>query len=111
MQTGRSLELIGTASLSWWDLKCFLKHPARDSAFVRLRSPEHIEWTLTNHLLATAVDALHGGNWQRGGGKAANKPKPIPRPGVESHTVKRHRPKRTYTTAEIDQRLGLKLGR
>lgn len=36
-------------------------------------------WTVTDHLLAQAVDALNGANWQRDGssGKA---PDPIPRP-------------------------------
>ena len=36
-------------------------------------------WTVTDHLLADAVDALNGANFQRGGGKG-EKPKPVPRP-------------------------------
>ncbi|MBC3186286.1 hypothetical protein H7347_06830 [Corynebacterium sp. zg-331] len=42
-------------------------------------------WGLTEQLLAAAVDALNGANWQRSGGKAHTKPKPIPRPGIRSH--------------------------
>lgn len=38
-------------------------------------------WTLTDHLLAVAVDTLRGANWQRGGGKGT-KPKPLKRPGA-----------------------------
>lgn len=40
-------------------------------------------WTLNDHLLAGAVDALRGANWQRGGAKGS-KPKPIPRPGTST---------------------------
>jgi hypothetical protein len=36
-------------------------------------------WTSGEHLLASAVDALHGANWQRGEGKG-QPPKPLPRP-------------------------------
>lgn len=36
-------------------------------------------WTVTDHLLADAVDALNGANWQRGGGKG-DAPKPVARP-------------------------------
>lgn len=36
-------------------------------------------WTVEAHLMASAVDALHGANWQRGDGKS-KKPDPIPRP-------------------------------
>jgi hypothetical protein len=36
-------------------------------------------WSVEAQLLAHAVDALHGANWQRGGGKGAQ-PKPIDRP-------------------------------
>lgn len=38
-------------------------------------------WGLTEHLLASAVDALNAGNWQRGGDRHAPKPKPVKRPG------------------------------
>lgn len=36
-------------------------------------------WPTEAHLMAFAVDALRGGNWQRGGGKG-KEPEPIPRP-------------------------------
>jgi hypothetical protein len=45
-------------------------------------------WGLTEQLLAAAVDALNGANWQRGGGKQRDKPKPIPRPGVGNEDKK-----------------------
>jgi hypothetical protein len=44
---------------------------------------EDVEWDLRNQLIAAAVDALRTGNWQRGQGKERDRPKPIPRPGVE----------------------------
>lgn len=36
-------------------------------------------WTTGDHLTALVVDALVGGNWQRGNGQGS-KPKPLPRP-------------------------------
>jgi hypothetical protein len=47
----------------------------------RTLDDEAARWTLSDHLLACAVDALRGGNWQRSGGKGT-KPKPLPRPGL-----------------------------
>jgi hypothetical protein len=46
---------------------------------VRRVLDEGAGWTLTDHLLASAVDALRGANWQRAGAKGT-KPKAIPRP-------------------------------
>lgn len=37
-------------------------------------------WSIEGQLLASVIDALHVGNWQRGGRKSAPKPKPIKRP-------------------------------
>lgn len=37
-------------------------------------------WSPAEFLLAQAVDALQGANWQRGGGKESDRPKPLPRP-------------------------------
>jgi hypothetical protein len=53
----------------------------RTSFLARELAGEHADWGLVEHLLAAAVDALHGANWQRGGGKRS-RPKPWPRPGV-----------------------------
>jgi hypothetical protein len=44
-------------------------------------------WSLTDQLLAAAVDALTAANWQRGGGKG-KQPKRIPRPGVKDESTK-----------------------
>lgn len=38
-------------------------------------------WSVEAQLLAEAVDALHGANWQRGGSKGAQPP-PIDRPAA-----------------------------
>jgi hypothetical protein len=44
--------------------------------------PDHI-WGPQEQLLATIADALHAANWQRAQGTLRDRPKPIPRPGVE----------------------------
>lgn len=44
-------------------------------------------WTLTNLLLAQISDDLRVSNWQRGGGRRQDYPKPIPRPGYEPDEV------------------------
>ncbi|HET6154363.1 MAG TPA: hypothetical protein VFE15_15570 [Marmoricola sp.] len=49
-------------------------------------------WTTEAHMLAAVLDALHGGNWQRGGGQG-KRPKPIARPSDELHKgneIERH---------------------
>lgn len=40
-------------------------------------------WTVTEYLLAQAVDALNLSVWVQSGGKRRRKPKPVPRPGAE----------------------------
>jgi hypothetical protein len=52
----------------------------RESRLVRLIDPRSM-WGPTDYLLASAVDALHGANWQRAKGKG-RKPTPLPRPGA-----------------------------
>lgn len=74
---------------------------AADWAVVMIRQPE--SWThrklagewqwglLENQLLAAGVDQLTVANWQRSqdGQKNRNKPRPIPRPGVDEYDKKR----------------------
>jgi hypothetical protein len=54
----------------------------RESGSFRADHPDEAGWGLNELLLAAAVDALHGANWQRGGDRRASRPKRIPRPGV-----------------------------
>jgi hypothetical protein len=39
-----------------------------------------VAWTDEAHLAALAVDVAQIANWQRGGGKKTDMPKPLPRP-------------------------------
>jgi hypothetical protein len=110
LERGRNLDMLGTAGLSWWDLKCLIKWARQDSALSRLQN-EDWRWDLNAQLLASVTDELARVRWKALGQKKSDWPKPVPRPGVESNKVIRHRTKRTYTTAEIDARLGLNFNR
>lgn len=70
-----------------------------DSATVRAVGGPAFEWSSTDYLLATAVDAIRAGNWQRGGKASAPKPKPLPRPGDR----RRFGGKRKFTTDQMDR--------
>lgn len=86
------LRQLGTDALTWRDLWVIVKHLPRSSALVRVIEGDDHPWGLAEQLLAATVDALHAANWQRGEGKKRDKPKPIPRPGINA-------PKRYGTTA------------
>jgi hypothetical protein len=68
---------------------------------------ESASWSLTDHLLAAVVDALHVANWQRtsDGAKGRRRPKPIPRPGVGDDATVIGRGSR-LSINELDERLG-----
>lgn len=78
---GLRREWLGTPALSWRDLWVILHHLPRDSAYARSRHGEAALWGLTDHLLATLIDAVQDGNWQRAGKKNAPRPKRVKRPG------------------------------
>lgn len=85
IERGLRLRDLGTPRFTWHDLAVIVKHLPRTSALVReLDGDDHI-WGLTEQLLAAAVDELRGANWQRGPAKKKDRPKPIPRPGVEQN--------------------------
>lgn len=53
--------------------------------------PEHVDWTVTEYLLAEVVDQLAAANWQRGNAGAKQpgpKPQPMYRP---QHNTKKRR--------------------
>ncbi|MFC7792374.1 hypothetical protein [Streptomyces cinereoruber] len=64
-----------------------IKHLPRDSALQRELHGEAAEWSVTDHLLAAAVDHLAAANWMfqcvnaSEDGDQPEPPKPVPRPG------------------------------
>ncbi|MFT3877136.1 MAG: hypothetical protein QM708_12045 [Propioniciclava sp.] len=82
---GRGLDDLLDAGVPLADVAAMAATLPRESATLLAVHPrEEIElWDPAAYLLATAVDQLAGGNWQRGGGKGA-RPKPIKRPTVQT---------------------------
>lgn len=85
----RSIADLFTGRLRWWQLRSYLTHLPRESAFARKLLGDDAPWGLNEQLLALTIDVLRQGNYQRGGGKGS-KPKPLPRPGVQKGSEKRH---------------------
>jgi hypothetical protein len=75
---------IGDA-VSWADLRDIVQYQPNTSALYRALHPDNALWGLPEHLLAVIADAVIAANWMqsRDGQKNRNRPKPIPRPGVE----------------------------
>lgn len=85
---GLRLDWVGTDRLSWRDLLDVVKNLPAGSALNRAVNPEWASWAngeVTAHLLAVIADNIITGNWMqsRDGQKNRNRPKPIPRPGLE----------------------------
>lgn len=83
IRLGLRLRDVGSPDFSWADLYVVIRQSPRDSALFRAMNPDDHEWDLPSLLLAEIADGVNVGNWQRGGGKRRDYPKPIPRPGVE----------------------------
>ena len=81
---GLRLRQLGTPLLSWRDLYVIVRQQPSDAALARAMDPEGSAWGLSEQLLAAIADASHVRVWQAGSGKKSDRPKPIPRPGVES---------------------------
>ncbi|MFH9741924.1 hypothetical protein ACH4MA_30080 [Streptomyces roseolus] len=66
-----------------------IKHLPRDSALQRDLHGEAAEWSVTDHLLAAAVDHLSVANWMFScvnsaeDGDVPEFPQPVPRPGTK----------------------------
>ncbi|MER5433899.1 hypothetical protein [Streptomyces sp. NPDC002588] len=67
-------------------LAVLVKHLPRDSALNRDLHGEAADWSVTDHLLAAAVDHLAAANWMFAAvnseeGEQPEPPAPVPRPG------------------------------
>jgi hypothetical protein len=78
---GIELGQLIAGTLSWRRLHALLRALPRDSATAHAVLGEDAAWGTSEMLLASAVDALNVGNWQRCGGKG-RRPKRIARPGT-----------------------------
>lgn len=85
IKLGLRLRQLGTDALSWRDLLVIVQHSDHRTALQASMQPDAAPWGLSEHLLAVLADAVIAGNWMqsRDGQKNKNRPKPIPRPGVE----------------------------
>jgi hypothetical protein len=92
---------LGGPRLSWRRLDVLLRHLPIESSYVRATGGDDVAWTISEHLLAIAADALQIGNWQRQGDKNKPRPKPIPRPGHHATGSRRT----TLTPRQIYARL------
>jgi hypothetical protein len=74
--------------LSTRRLRVLIQHLPKDAALVRELHGEDVEWGLTEHLLAAAVDHLAAGNWLFASAHTSEnadppeRPEPLPRPGM-----------------------------
>lgn len=88
---GLRLRNLGTDLLTWRDLLVIVRQQPGTAALARAMDAEGSAWGLTEQLLAAIADASHVRVWQAGSGKRSDRPKPIPRPGVETDTKTIHK--------------------
>lgn len=78
------------------------------SAVGRLSRGDKAGWRHAEELLAVIVETLRDANWQRQGNKTAQRPKPVPRPGVEPEGTK-HFGTEPVTIKEFRERMAKKV--
>lgn len=79
---------LGSENFTWGDLDVIIRQAPRFSALYRSMNPDEYEWGLPEQLLALQADYLAVLTWQNGGGKKADYPDQIERPGVVPNTKK-----------------------
>lgn len=79
------LRWFPSSDYSWRDLLVIVKYLPEDSAYVMQSLGDDAQWGLQEQLMASAVDSLRYLVWfkTKDATKNINRPKPIPRPGVD----------------------------
>ncbi len=67
--------------LNWRELKLFIRHSPRTSAFVQVAVGDSASWDVTDHLLAGVYDMAAIIAWLNSDTKKNPRPKPLKRPG------------------------------
>lgn len=84
---GVTLSDLTVGRLTWRRLGVLVRQLPTESRVLAIMSRgTSAEWPVSDHLLALILDALHGANWQRGGGKSA-RPRPVRRPGTDTRST------------------------
>lgn len=94
---------------SWRDLLVFIRHSPAGSAYYAAESGEESLWGVQEHLMANLVDLTNILVWfkTKDGQKGRNRPKLIPRPGVEEPGKRKHGGAK-IPAADIADLLGMK---
>lgn len=97
IKLGLRLRHLGTDLLTWRDLLVIVQNTFTDTALFRAMNPDTWQWKLSDYLLAVIADATITGNWMQSkdGQRNRNRPKPIPRPGVDTG-------EKTYGAGAVD---------
>lgn len=88
---GLRLRWLGSEGFNWRDLLVIVRHSPESSALFRaIHGAESSAWDLKAHLLANMADTLNLLWWAKteDATRKKNRPKPIPRPGVEDDSTK-----------------------
>lgn len=86
IQLGLRLRDFPSPGLTYGDMAIIVRQSPQGSSIARSVDPEASQWGLTDQLLALVGDYLAWIAWSKtaDGEKNRNRPKPIPRPGVET---------------------------
>jgi hypothetical protein len=84
---GLAVSDVFAGRMSWRRLKVLLRQLPPESATARATLGAAMEWTATEYLLASIVDAERAAMWQRSGGRG-RRPAPIERPGQADRKVR-----------------------
>lgn len=82
---GLALSDLATGRMTWRRLRVLVNGLPSTSNLAREVHGDDVAWSTGDHLLALQFDALQIANWQRSkdGSTGRNRPKPMPRPGLQ----------------------------
>lgn len=104
---GFRLRWIGEEDFTIRDVLTIIENLPGESALARKLNPDSWMWSHTDHLLALVYDRLAEHNWMisRDGQRNVNRPKPLPRPGIEPDNSVRKLGGRAIPVSEMAEKV------